>query len=46
MWKREYQVRNGPGMEVELLPLIIVNTLQPINEQKLSQHVKYITKGI
>jgi hypothetical protein len=26
------QVWNGPGMEVELLPLTIVNMLQPINE--------------
>jgi hypothetical protein len=40
------QVRNGLGMEVELLPLIIVNMLQPISEQKLSKHVKDIAKGI
>jgi len=40
------QVRNGPSIEVELLPLTIVNMLQPISEQKLSHHVKDITKGI
>lgn len=39
-------MRNGLGMEVELLPLIVFNMLQPINEQKLSHHVQDIAKGI
>lgn len=33
------QVRNGPGMEIKLLPLIVFNMLQLISEQKLSHHV-------
>jgi len=40
------QVRNGPSMEVELLPLTIINVLQPISEQKLSHHVKDIVERI
>jgi hypothetical protein len=44
--KKVIQMRNGLGMEVELLPLTIVNMLQPIHEQKLSHHVKDIAKGI
>ncbi len=39
-------MRNGPSMEVELLPLTIVNVLQPISEQKLSHHVKDIVERI
>jgi len=39
-------VYNGLGMEVELLPLTIVNMLQLISEQKLSHHVKDIAKRI
>jgi len=30
--KGKIQVQNGLGMEVELLPLIIVNMLQPVSE--------------
>jgi len=30
--KGKIQVRNGLGMEVELLPLIIVNMLQHVSE--------------
>jgi hypothetical protein len=40
------QVHNGLGMEFELLRLTIINMLQPISEQKLSHHVKYIAKRI
>jgi hypothetical protein len=29
------QVQNGPKMAIELLPLIVVNMLHPINEQQL-----------
>jgi hypothetical protein len=40
------QVRNGPSVEIELLPLTIFNMLQPISEQKSSHHVQDIAKGI
>jgi hypothetical protein len=39
-------VQNGPRVAVELLPLIVVNMLHPINEQQLSASFQLIKEGM